>query len=106
MKMSKSLYVLVAVIALLMCSCQKDGVSLPDGLRPYKLDLSGAKSLGLNNESSATRGSDDKGQLYDRGLFTVAVYFTVDKNGDKKLQDHNISIDPYVCGRLRPIICC
>ena len=109
--MSKSLYVLVAVIALLMCSCQKDGVSLPDGLRPYKLDLSGAKSLGLNNESSATRGSEDKGQLYDRGLFkideqgnvsTVAVYFTVDKNGDKKLQDHNISIDPYRMWKITP----
>ena len=50
--MNKFLYTIIALIALSVCSCKKsESESLPDinSLRPYKMDITDAKSLGLSS---------------------------------------------------------
>lgn len=102
--MNRFSYGLIAIIALLMCSCKKDGMNIPSGIRPYKMDIVGAKAIGCNN-GSTTKASDGEMQLYDRGLFkideqgnisTVATYFTEDKKGNKDFKDYKITVTPGV----------
>lgn len=98
--MNRFSYGLIAIIVLLMCSCKKNGINVPNGIRPYKMDIVGATAIGCNN-GNTTKAADGEMQLYDRGLFkidgqgnisTVTTYFTEDKKGNKDFKDYKITV--------------
>ncbi len=110
--MNKFLYTIIALIALSVCSCKKsESESLPDinSLRPYKMDITDAKSLGLS--SGKGRNGSYGEELYDKGLFkidehgnisTVAIYFITDDEGNKTFQSYNISVIPQYMEKVSP----